>query len=104
MVEAGDVDWANHNNNIDDSIGAVLSGDAAFEAITEWVETNSNWEETLLIVTADHGHLMFLDDPSVLTGERLPLDSSDFVKRIETIRTEASEAVRMKEEGSNPVR
>ena len=104
MVEAGDVDWANHNNNIDDSIGAVLSGDAAFEAITEWVETNSNWEETLLIVTADHGHLMFLDDPSVLTGERLPLDSSDFVKRIETIRTEASEAVRMKEEGSKPVR
>ena len=24
MVEAGDVDWANHNNNIDDSIGAVF--------------------------------------------------------------------------------
>lgn len=104
MVEAGDVDWANHNNNIDDSIGAVLSGDSAFEVITRWVEKNSDWEETLLIVTADHGHLMFLDDPRVLTGERLPFDSNDFVKRLESVRTEASEAVRMKEEGSKPVR
>ncbi|MDE0935906.1 MAG: alkaline phosphatase [Mariniblastus sp.] len=104
MVEAGDVDWANHNNNIDDSIGAVFSGDAAFEAITQWVEANSNWEETLLILTADHGHLMFLDDPRVLTGERLPLGPRDFVNRIEINRTEASENARVKEEGKKPVR
>lgn len=103
MVEAGDVDWANHNNNIDDSIGAVLSGDAAFEAITQWVEANSSWEETALIVTADHGHLMYLDDPRVLMGERLPLNSVDFVKAIESNRTKASEETRLKEEGSKPV-
>jgi alkaline phosphatase len=66
MVEAGDVDWANHNNNIDDAIGAVFSGDAAFDAITSWVEKNSSWEETLLIVTADHGHMMTLDEPEKL--------------------------------------
>ena len=66
MVEAGDVDWANHNNNIDDSIGAVFSGDSAFDAITAWVEKNSSWEETLLIVTADHGHMMTLDKPEKL--------------------------------------
>ncbi len=76
----------------------------AFEAITRWVEKSSDWDETLLIVTADHGHFMFLDDPRVLTGERLPFDSSDFIKRIESIRTEASEAVRIKEEGRKPVR
>ena len=62
MVEAGDVDWANHNNNIDDSIGAVFSGDKAFDAITNWVEKNSNWEDTILIVTADHGHMMNVVD------------------------------------------
>ena len=62
MVEAGDVDWANHNNNIDDSIGAVFSGAKAFDAITNWVEKNSNWEDTLLIVTADHGHMMNVVD------------------------------------------
>ena len=62
MVEAGDVDWANHNNNIDDAIGAVFSGAKAFDAITNWVETNSSWEDTLLIVTADHGHMMNVVD------------------------------------------
>ena len=30
MIEAGDVDWANHANNIDNWIGAVISGDDAF--------------------------------------------------------------------------
>lgn len=103
MVEAGDVDWANHNNNIDDSIGAVLSGEAAFDAITKWVEANSSWEETVLIVTADHGHLMYLDDPRVLTGERRPLNPSDFVKNIELNRISASEDARLKEEGTKPV-
>lgn len=78
MVEAGDVDWANHNNNIDDSIGAVFSGDDAFQEIVKWVEAESNWNETCLILTADHGHFMVLDDPTVLTGQRKPIDAAAF--------------------------
>ncbi|WP_146584935.1 alkaline phosphatase [Posidoniimonas polymericola] len=66
MVESGDVDWANHNNNLDASIGAVNSGDDAVRVITDWVEKNSNWEETVLIVTADHGHYLVIDDPELL--------------------------------------
>jgi alkaline phosphatase len=69
MIEAGDVDWANHNNNIDDSIGAVFSGEEAFEAVTEWVESNSNWDETAVIVTSDHGHYLVVTDPHALAGE-----------------------------------
>ena len=69
MVESGDIDWANHNNNIDDSIGAVLSADKAFSKIVRWVEKNSNWEETALILTADHGHMMVLDNPKALFEE-----------------------------------
>ena len=76
MVEAGDVDWANHNNNVDDSIGAVFSGDKAFDAITNWVEQNSNWDETLLIVTADHGHMM-----NVIDLERLIRPETKAVKK-----------------------
>lgn len=68
MVEAGDVDWANHDNNLDSSIGAVNSGDAAVRMITEWVEAHSNWQESLLIVTADHGHMLHLKDPELLAG------------------------------------
>ena len=75
MVEAGDVDWANHNNNIDDSIGAVFSGEKAFDAITDWVQDNSNWEETMLIVTSDHGHMMTVIDLERLI--RPPVESTE---------------------------
>lgn len=66
MIEAGDVDWANHDNNLDNSIGAVFSGDAAVKVVTDWVEAHSNWEESLLIVTADHGHYLHLTKPELL--------------------------------------
>ncbi len=66
MVEAGDVDWANHSNNIDNSIGAVLSGDKAFQQVTDWIEQHGGWDETVLILTADHGHYMVLDQPEML--------------------------------------
>ena len=66
MVETGDVDWANHDDNIDNSIGAVNSGDDAVRVITQWVESHSNWNESLLIVTADHGHMLNLTKPELL--------------------------------------
>ena len=66
MVEAGDIDWANHDNNLDNTIGAVLSGDEAIRTITDWVERNSSWQESLMIVTADHGHFLVLDQPELL--------------------------------------
>jgi alkaline phosphatase len=64
MVEAGDVDWANHANNLDNSIGAVLSGEAAFERIMNWIERSGAGNETAVIVTSDHGHYLVLDDPA----------------------------------------
>ncbi len=66
MVEAGDIDWANHDDNLDNSIGAVLSGEAAFRAIVEWVELRNGWDETAVIVTADHGHYLVLERPEAL--------------------------------------
>ncbi len=68
LVEAGDVDWANHSNNIDNSIGAVISGDEAFRAITDWVEARQAWDQTAIIVTADHGHYLVLDHPEELAA------------------------------------
>jgi len=66
MIEAGDVDWANHNNNIDDSIGATISGDNMVKSVTDWVEKNSNWKDSLVIVTADHGHYLVIEKPELL--------------------------------------
>ncbi|MFP6766384.1 MAG: alkaline phosphatase [Planctomycetaceae bacterium] len=70
MVEAGDVDWANHKNNIDDSVGAVLSGTAAFTAACRWIESHDGWDETALILTADHGHTLNLTRPEKLIIHR----------------------------------
>ncbi|KLU06714.1 Alkaline phosphatase [Rhodopirellula islandica] len=66
LVESGDVDWANHSNNIDNSIGAVLSGDDAFAAVVQWIEQNGGWDDTALILTADHGHYFHLVRPEAL--------------------------------------
>ena len=63
MIEAGDVDWANHANNLDNSIGAVISGDEAFREVVNWVDENNAWDYTAIIVTADHGHFLVLDEP-----------------------------------------
>lgn len=68
MVEAGDVDWANHANNLDGSIGSVLSGDAAVAAIFKWIEQQQAWDETAVIVTADHGHYLVLTDPATIAA------------------------------------
>jgi alkaline phosphatase len=66
MVEAGDVDWANHANNIDNSIGAVLSGDKAVKVVFDWIEGRKAWDKTAVIVTADHGHYFNLKNPETI--------------------------------------
>jgi alkaline phosphatase len=68
MVEAGDVDWASHANDIDAAIGAVKSGDAAFQAVVAWIERHDAWDDSVVIVTSDHGHMFVLDDPVALAG------------------------------------
>ncbi len=67
FVEAGDVDFALHGNNLDNAIGAIFSGDAAVQTVARWVETHSNWDESIMIVSSDHGHYLVVDDPQGLT-------------------------------------
>lgn len=66
MIEAGDVDWANHDDNLDNSIGAVLSGDEALRSLFDWIESRDAWQQTAVIVTSDHGHFLVLDKPEAL--------------------------------------
>ncbi len=68
LIEAGDVDWASHANNIDTAIGAVKSGDAAVAALFAWIEAHGGWDDTVVIVTADHGHMFTLDDPQAFAA------------------------------------
>ena len=72
FVEAGDVDFALHDNNLDNAVGAFFSGEAAIRVVIDWVQENSNWDESVLIVTADHGHYLVIDDPEALVGVARP--------------------------------
>jgi alkaline phosphatase len=54
MVEGGAIDWASHANHTGRMIEEMDDFNKSIEAAVNWVEKNSNWEETLIIVTADH--------------------------------------------------
>ena len=68
MIEAGDVDWACHANNIDNAIGAIRSGDDAFGTVAQWLEKRGDWNDAVVIVTSDHGHYFVLTDPKAFAG------------------------------------
>ena len=54
MVEGGAVDWANHGNDLDLAIAEQIDFNEAVEAVVQWVEQSGGWENTLVILTADH--------------------------------------------------
>jgi alkaline phosphatase len=54
MIEAGAVDWAGHANQSGRVIEEQLDFNHSVEAVIEWVRTNSNWGETIVLVTGDH--------------------------------------------------
>jgi len=54
MVEGGAVDWAAHGNQSGRMIEEAIEFERAVEAVVDWVQQNSNWGETLLVVTGDH--------------------------------------------------
>jgi alkaline phosphatase len=59
MIEGGAIDKAAHANWNGRVIEEEIDFNHAVESVVKWIETNSSWKETLLIVTADHetGHI-----------------------------------------------
>ena len=70
MVEGGDIDWAAHDNNMDNLIGTMNSFDKAVQTSINWIQSNGGWQKNLLIVTADHDHYLTLNPnfPELLTA------------------------------------
>jgi len=54
MIEGGAVDWAGEENQTGRMIEEQISFNRTVEAVVEWIEIHSRWEDTLLIVTSDH--------------------------------------------------
>jgi alkaline phosphatase len=57
LVEQGDIDWANHDNDYQAMIGCVADLDAAVRGALAFVDRpgdDLDWTNTVLLVTADH--------------------------------------------------
>lgn len=54
MIEGGAIDWTGHANQSGRLIEEMDDFNKAVNSVVSWIEKNSNWDETLLIVTADH--------------------------------------------------
>ncbi len=65
MIEGGAIDWAGHDNNLARLIEEQVDFNNSVMAAVEWVEENSSWDETLIIVTSDH-------ETGYLTGPNHP--------------------------------
>ncbi|MFO7534675.1 MAG: alkaline phosphatase [Kiritimatiellia bacterium] len=69
MIEGGAVDWAGHDNQTGRMIEEMAGFNDAIRAVCEWVEANGGWEQTLLVVTADH-ETGYLQGPGEEPGEK----------------------------------
>ena len=54
MIEGGAIDWACHARSPERTIMEQTAFAKAVDTVCDWVEKNSSWDETLVIVTADH--------------------------------------------------
>jgi alkaline phosphatase len=54
VIEGGAIDWAGHANQMDRTIEEQHDFDKAVQAVIDWVNANSSWDETLLLITGDH--------------------------------------------------
>ncbi len=61
MVEGGDIDWACHDDNMDNLIGTMNDFDKAIQTVINWINQNGGWSKNMLIVTADHDHYLTLN-------------------------------------------
>lgn len=59
MIEQGDIDWANHENDFRGMIGCMWDFNEAVKAVIAFVDRpgdDIDWDNTLLVVTADHAN------------------------------------------------
>lgn len=75
MIEGGAIDWAAHDNRSARMLEEHIDFNNSVNAAVNWVEQNSNWEETLMIVTSDH-------ECGYLTGPSHPEDFNSPVKNM----------------------
>jgi len=76
LIEQGDIDWANHDHDYARMVGTISDLDRAVRAATAFVDREGDdvtWQNTLIVVTADHANsYMRLDPAKRLSAGDLP--------------------------------
>lgn len=65
MIEGGATDWASHDTQLGRAIEEYIEFNAAIERVCAYLNNGTNgnsWENTLVIVTSDHDHLLMGPD------------------------------------------
>jgi alkaline phosphatase len=74
VIEGGAVDRAEHGNNMGRMIEERMEFDDAVATVSAYLDANTNgnnWSNTLLIVTADHDHLLLGPDSDIIPYQEL---------------------------------
>ena len=83
MVEQGDIDWANHANDFRSMVGGIYDLHEAVKAIETYIALpgdDLDWNNTLVIVTSDHGNsYMRLNSARPLQKGQLPQQEANSV-------------------------
>ncbi|MDR1958708.1 MAG: alkaline phosphatase [Planctomycetaceae bacterium] len=68
MIEGGCIDHACHANDKERLVYEQAAFTKTIDAVVNWVEENSSWDETVLLITADH-ETGFLWGPDTFTNK-----------------------------------
>jgi alkaline phosphatase len=74
VIEGGAVDRAEHANNLGRMIEERIEFDDTIAAVSAYLDANTsgnNWSNTLVIVTADHDHLLLGPDSDTIPYQPL---------------------------------
>nr|WP_199556365.1 alkaline phosphatase [Sandaracinobacteroides hominis] len=80
LGEQGEPDRAMHANNLGRTIESYIDFQLGVEAVVNWIDSPdsyADWSNTLLIVTADHDHLLFGPDGATDPFQDLLPDDGD---------------------------
>jgi alkaline phosphatase len=67
MIEQGDIDWANHANDFKSMVGGIYDLNETVKSVEAFVDQpgdNIDWNNTVVIVTSDHGNSYMRINPA----------------------------------------
>ncbi|HEX6303406.1 MAG TPA: alkaline phosphatase [Anaerolineales bacterium] len=95
MIEGGAIDWASHQNNMDQMIGEMADFSNAIQRVVEWIDdpgNDSSWQNTLVAITGDHETGYLSAAPGAFTDQPLGSINPETIKAEKTIEGSARRA------------